>query len=644
MRQYSVYGAQQYDSSRVLGRRTLGRPWIRVAMTLSICLLSPLAPAGPEDLVLGYAVALIGDDCQSRSIAVDGSGNTYLTGHFRGAVDFDPGPGTFVITNTGFDNIFICKLDAGGSLVWAVSMVSGGGNDQGFGIAVDADAAGDVYLTGRFSGIADFDPGPGTFNLNSSAGSVFVCKLSSSGIFQWARAMGGSGEGTGISLDNAGNVYVAGHFRGGSEYGPFDFASVGDWDIFVCKLNSSGTFQWARQIGSSGGEQCWDLDADSLGNLYFTGRFGGAVDFDPGPGISNLSIPGASGTYVCKLNTSGIFQWARGMGGGAGSYADGSSIVVSGSGGVCFTGRYNGTIDFLSGPGTSDLTSAGGDDIFVCKLDLAGGFQWARGLGGSGVDEGHAIAVDGMGNVFATGDFEGVADLDPGTGVLNATSAGSFGVFLLKLDASGDLQWAGTVGGANYITSGGLASGADENVYVTGSFQSIVDFDPGDAIFNLTMPGSGGYIMRLETQLFPLATDDSGETDADQLLWVLTNPASDSVLTNDTDLNTRRTLSVVTDNTVSILGADVALNPDGTFVYDPTGVAAFQALAPNDSINDSFTYTISDGTDTAVGTVTITVNGKGARLPAATGWGLTAMTLGLALVGAGVLSRGQRLS
>jgi Ca2+-binding RTX toxin-like protein len=109
---------------------------------------------------------------------------------------------------------------------------------------------------------------------------------------------------------------------------------------------------------------------------------------------------------------------------------------VDGSGNVYTTGHFSGTADFDPGAGTFDLTSAGGDDVFVSKLDADGNFVWADQLGGTSDDVGRGVAVDGSGNVYTTGYFSATADFDPGAGTFDLTSAGGYDVFVSKLEAA----------------------------------------------------------------------------------------------------------------------------------------------------------------------------------------------------------------
>jgi VCBS repeat-containing protein len=331
-----------------------------------------------------------------------------------------------------------------------------------------------------------------------------------------------------------------------------------------------------------------------------------------------------------------VLGYTGAMGGSGEDYA--ISIAVDGADNIYSTGSFEGTVDFDPGPGVFNLTSAGLGDAYVCKLDASGAFQWAKAMGGISTDGGRSIEVDDAGNVYCTGQFSSTADFDPGPGVFNINSAGDGDIFVCKLGASGAFQWAGAMGGPGLDTGGGIVVDGAGGVYGTGYFEGTADFDPGPGAFNLTSAGGlDAFILKLEPQSLPMAGNDIGACNADQLLTTLTSPPSVSVLANDTDANTMDTLTVTAHDATSVLGAAVLVNPDGTFVYDPTAVAALQALAAADSMVDSFTYTVSDGTDTAVGTVTITVYGAGTMLPALTLWGVCLLCL--ALAGAGIRAR-----
>ncbi len=428
------------------------------------------------------------------SITRDASGNIYTTGSFSGTVDFDPGVGTFNLTSAGSRDIFISKLDATGNFVWAKQM---GGTAWDHGYSITTDVSGNIYTTGRFIGTADFDPGTGTFNL-TSVGTIdmFISKLNSAGDFVWAIQLGGpiNDSGFSITTDNMDDIYISGFFEGTVDFNP-----------------GPGTFN----LTSSGGPEIFicKLDAssnfiwakkiasetdynsittDASNNLYIGGNFKNTVDFDPGPGTFNLTSSGASDIYICKLDASGNFVWAKQMGGTTGDYC--FSIAVDASSNVYTTGTFYGTTDFDPGPSTYNLSSAGSGDIFISKLDAMGNFVWAKQMGGIQPDDGEAITTDVFGNVYITGSFQETVDFDPGSGTQNHISVGLRDIFVLKLDAAGNFVWSYQMGGIKHDYSYSIITDAVGSVYTTGNFSGTVDFDPSSSNFNLTSSNlAGGY-------------------------------------------------------------------------------------------------------------------------------------------------------
>jgi hypothetical protein len=428
---------------------------------------------------------------RGNSMTVDASGNVYTTGNFVGTVDFDPGAGIKNLVTTGNSDVYISKLDATGQLVWAIRM---GGTGGEFSNSIAVDASGNVYITGYFFGTADFDPGPGTLNL-TAAGiyDAFIAKLDASGNLVWAKSFGSSiGIQAGaIAVDASGNVYTTGVINGTVDFDPgtgtYNLTSAGGADIFVAKLDAIGNFVWAKIIGSAGSDNGESLAVDASGNVYTTGYFEGTVDFDPGPGTQNLYSVDDRDIFISKLDASGNFVWVKHIGGA--SYDIGYSIKADASGNVYTAGFYQGTVDFDPGINIHNLVSQGMTDVFVSKLDAAGNFVWAKSLGGSGSDWTHSMVIDASDNVYLTGYFEGTVDFNAGTGTHNRTSAGGFDVFVIKLNYWGDFVWAGSMGGSDNDYGQSVSVDVSGNVYATGYFRETVDFDPGPNTGNLVSAG-----------------------------------------------------------------------------------------------------------------------------------------------------------
>ncbi len=397
---------------------------------------------------------------------------------------------------------------------WAKAM-GGTFSDDGYSIAVDA--SGNVYTTGPFRWTADFDPGPGTFNLTATGvPDIFVTKLNTSGNFVWAKQLGGTNfeEVFSIAVDASGNVYTSGAFQGTADFDPgpgtFNLTSFGNSDIFISKLDASGNFVWAKQLGGTSFEKGHAIVVDAPGNIYTTGYFNGTTDFDPGSGTFNLTAAGSSEIFISKLDASGNFVWAKQMGGT--NYDQAHGIAIDNSGNIYTSGTFQGTADFDPGAGIFNLTAAGYVDIFVSKLNASGNFVWAKSMGGTNDDRSFSITTDVSGNVYTTGQFYGSADFNPGPGTFSLVSAGGFDIFISKLDALGNFIWAKNMGGDSTDIGNSIKVDASGNVYTTGIFWNTADFNPGSGTFNLTSFGNADiFISKLDASGNFLWTKNIGE-------------------------------------------------------------------------------------------------------------------------------------
>jgi hypothetical protein len=339
---------------------------------------------------------------------------------------------------------------------------------------------------------------------------LVICLLSSSLLsfaqtpnYVWGRAIsGGDYLNLGYSvIDAPGNVYMAGAFNQWVDFDPGpDSAkrtSVGDVDAFVSKLDSSGSLLWTIQLGGPGADRGEYVQVDVLGNVYVTGSFSGTVDFDPGPGTASLSAAAGTDAFVAKYDGAGNYIWAVSFAESGNS--TGKSLGVDVNANVYVTGNFSGAITFING---TSYTSLGGNDVFICKLNAAGGLEWGQRIGGNSLDNASGIVADATGNVFASGMFEnGTIDLDPGPDSANYW-AGTSIVYLVKLNGTGGLVWAIR---SFAQSANDLKIDAAGNLYLAGHIASVVDFDPGPGTANIGAPrtfndyfwklsNDGGYV------------------------------------------------------------------------------------------------------------------------------------------------------
>jgi Secretion system C-terminal sorting domain/Beta-propeller repeat len=397
------------------------------------------------------------------------------------------------------------------NFLWAKAI--GGINDD-FGYSVCIDDFGNIYTTGRFHGTVDFDPGVGIFNLTSTGvfEDIYILKLDSSGNFLWAKCMEGTvlGQGYSITCEAGRNVYIAGSFLGVVDFDPgvgvFSLSSTSapGVDIFISKFDNAGNFLWAVKIGGLANDIAYSCNIDIFSNVYISGEYIGTVDFDPGSGVYNLTSDSAGvfkNAFILKLNSSGNFVWAKSIGGEKLDVSN--SIFIDSSNNVYTTGYFQDTADFdPDSIGINNLIAVGDKDIFICKLNALGDFEWARAMSGTHDAYGQSIFVDAYSNVYSTGVFDGTVDFDPGVSTFIKTSTGYFDAYILKLDHFGNFKWVKTMGGTGFDEGLSISLDFSGNVYSTGFFQGIVDFDPDTGTYNL----NGG----VSTDIFISKLDSSG--------------------------------------------------------------------------------------------------------------------------------------
>jgi Beta-propeller repeat len=339
-------------------------------------------------------------------IAVDGSGNVYVTGKSNATW------GTPRRLYAGAEDAFAAKLDSDGNLLWNTFLGGVGGfglNDQGYGIAVDG--SGNVYVTGYSrttwgTPVREFT--------GTTASDAFVAKLDGDGYLVWNTFLGGSwfDGGYGIKVDGNGNAYVTGYTNEQTWGTPIrDFS--GGIDTFVAKVDTTGGLIWNTFVGGGGIDWGYGMDRDRNGNIFVVGKS------DQSWGVPVRHYSGNFDAYAAKIDASGNLIWNTFLGGNIDS---GNGIGLDGNGNVYVTGYSNTTW------GSPVRPYSGNDDAFAVRLDGNGNLIWNTFLGGSGGDQGFGIGADGGSNVYVTGFTSGQTW---GTPIRPYT--GNFDIFVAKL-------------------------------------------------------------------------------------------------------------------------------------------------------------------------------------------------------------------
>jgi hypothetical protein len=307
------------------------------------------------------------------------------------------------------------------------------------------------------------------------------------GAFAWSTRFGDGQNQTGnaIVADASGDIFVGGYFDGAIDLGGgMVIASAGGADAFVVKLGPTGAPVWGRGFGDAAYQSVSSLAADEEGSILATGSFAGAVDFGGG----GLVATGSSDVFLVKLDTNGAYVYGKRFGG---LQSQGATAIRVDSGGAAFvTGFFTGSIDF--GPGA--MSSVGGADVFVAKIDSAGNTVWAKSFGDAANQYGEALGVTAAGDVVVAGDYLGSINLG-GKTLVNTAGIGAMKLFVAKLDTNGQHVWSKSFGESGKIANIHLATSPQGDVGITGSFTGSVDFGGGALV---ATGGSSFFVAKLD--------------------------------------------------------------------------------------------------------------------------------------------------
>ena len=453
-----------------------------------------------------WGSAVQGEASESvTDICTDADGNVLLVGEFQGTIDLDPSAEVLNKTTNGLDDIFIQKIDTEGNLVWAKT-IGGFGYDYGRAIATDSD--GNVFVCGNFKSFMDADPGSTEHTIFSNGeADAFVVKLDAAGDFLWVKNIGDTGGDYAIDMvvSSTNTIYITGGFYSNTiDLNPGTETDLhtnnGEMDLFVMELDSNGNYIFGKTFGGVGREEVEGIAIDQFNSLYLTGVFEDTVNFNPDENeVVELSSNGMVDIFVEKLDNTGELLWAKSFGGAFTEQSSG--LGVDDFGNVYTVGYFLGDIDFdpeLDESFVITSSDLGESNAFIQKLDAAGAFEWANTFGGAEMDKANAIEVDGLGNIYVTGFYEGAVDFDSSSEDVIIEDAGEQDVFIQKLNPNGGLTWVKSIGGNLHDIGNAIAIDALENVYVAGSFLDSIDADPSEneSIYN-AMGLDDAFLMKL---------------------------------------------------------------------------------------------------------------------------------------------------
>ena len=321
------------------------------------------------------------------------------------------------------------------------------------------DNVGNIYMTGGFWGIVDFDDvatHPGDIDILTSQGGsdAFVAKYAPDLSLVWVQSLGGDFQraragndrqffgftdcGRKIVVDAEGTLFVVGEFIGSASFGPTTLSTADDTDGFVIKIDADGIVQWANSLGTSdlsiadGEDRCMGIGVDFAGNVYA------------------LRTRMGDGYYVHKFSSTGLAVWSNSI--RCNQVFSHGDLAVDIVGNVFMVGSFSGDVDFDPGSETNRVSTGPrvpswpNEAGFVLKLSTNGQLDWVRAFLGEvvGTTKGYSystsITLDESGNVFVGGSYRHTVDFDFGDSTIKLPHIGSR--FITKLKDTGELVWA----------------------------------------------------------------------------------------------------------------------------------------------------------------------------------------------------------
>ncbi len=396
------------------------------------------------------------DEDRGHDVAVDLSGNVYVTGYFdTSSVTF----GTFTLTNEGSDDYYLVKYDAAGNVLWALS---NGGNMSEMGNSVACDSAGNVYVTGSFES-QQLLFGNDTI-INSSMHDVFVAKYDPAGNEVWAMSFGGVGDeyANEIVTDDNGYFYLTGRFTSPSlTFDTTVLTATGTSKIFLVKYDTDGNVIWARGTNGPSFDQKSVVNYDKDGNVYLVGDY---YEYTLFAGTDTFLNAGLEDIYLIKYDSNGNFMWATSWGGSSGEKVTG--VAADDNGDIYLSGYYYSPF-IVFGSFTLNNNSFGAWDLYMLKLDSNANVT--RVFSCTNPENDEITGLSFVNNyLYVTGWYQDTLHF----GSTTIQSNGSIDVYITKFDTTFNPIWSVSAGGTLGDASTAIATDLSGNSYITGFYES----------------------------------------------------------------------------------------------------------------------------------------------------------------------------
>ncbi|MFA5009378.1 MAG: hypothetical protein WC534_02220 [Candidatus Paceibacterota bacterium] len=460
----------------------------------------------------------------AKDLAIDSQGNIYVAGYFQGTINLDLKGGIFEITSFGNSlidsavDIYVAKYSREKDLLWGFSIGSSG---KDMPLVLKIDSKENIYLSGYFGGLADFNPDPESEStLDAVSGrDAFLAKYNNNGKFEWAKRIGNLEkipflenddrfeEARALAFDQDNNVYLAGVFDGtinldepnsNNTFNTFT-SKNNSRDVFLAIYNEFGKYQKGAILGDTGDDEAGGLIINQDKEIYLTGSFSGKTNFDLKDKNNKKTIFSSNGNFdafLVKYDPDFNYLWSKKFGGSGRDESFG--IASNNSSEIIIAGNFFGPITI----GAKKLLLEGTSNVFFAIFNKEGELKLAKNFG-SGSAKALKVIFDQENNIYISGFFKTICNFSTTkeNKSLIANSEGSAtDAFVAKYDQDGNYLWANNLGGGAILESEnqlaeGLILGKNNFPMIAGVFYKDIIFHSTESLNLINQGGSDSFIV-----------------------------------------------------------------------------------------------------------------------------------------------------
>lgn len=474
-----------------------------------------------------------------QDMVVDKAGNIYITGYLLGSIDFDPGEDSLMLEVTGTSAMFISKFNKSGKLIWAKALQSF--DDYSKANCIELDDSNNIYLAGTITKRVDFDPTEDEYILTGGYNpDIFIAKYDSLCHLTWAFAITGSlnyDDVYSMKLDSENNIFITGFVQESMDFDPgtgIAMISASGITGYIAKYTSGGSYIASRSII---GADIENILIDNRNFVYLAGGFYGKIDLDMENNQFLIHSNGDRDWFLTGYDDELNFLWGFNRGNDRTDLI--RKIVISSDKQIITTGTFYDTVFFDPLDSAAYTVSKGECDVFFAAYDTSGRFLWTKSIGGGDVDDLKDMLIGPGNDIFLTGIYHSAIDMDPGENNIYLPTMWLADVFLGQYDSTGQYLAAYSLRSTSGKSINALCSDSDDNLIVTGTYNSSIDLDFSSEVQMIPLKGAGSDIFLASYRFNDTQPNDTGVITFNEDLVKDINPGSGSHPSNLICFNNR---------------------------------------------------------------------------------------------------------